>query len=93
MVSVLSARGVLAKHKRIRSIFDKEPTHRRAIVALNGDRLKPLRMAFERSQNAMLAYDDADAFAVALLEDTPPRPPEQEAIVARNRRGTVPTPR
>ena len=41
----------------------------------------------------MLAYDDADMFAVALLEDTPPRPPEQEAIVARNRRGTIPTPR
>ena len=46
-------------------------------------------IGFERSQNSMLAYDDADAFAVALLEDTPPRPPEQEAIVAHNRRGTV----
>jgi hydroxyacylglutathione hydrolase len=50
-------------------------------------------IGFERSQNAMLGYEDADAFAVALLEDTPPRPLEQEAIVAHNRRGTVPTPR
>ena len=50
-------------------------------------------VGFERSQNAMLGYEDADAFAAALLEDTPPRPPEQEAIVAHNRRGTVPTPR
>jgi glyoxylase-like metal-dependent hydrolase (beta-lactamase superfamily II) len=50
-------------------------------------------IGFERGQNSMLAYDDADAFAVALLEDTPPRPPEQEAIVAHNRRGTVPAPR
>jgi hydroxyacylglutathione hydrolase len=50
-------------------------------------------IGFERSQNSMLAYDDPDAFAVALLEDTPPRPPEQEAIVAHNRRGTVPAPR
>ena len=45
-------------------------------------------IGFERTQNAMLAYDDADAFATALLEDTPPRPAEQEAIVAHNRRGT-----
>ena len=30
------------------------------------------------------------AFAAALLRDTPPRPAEQEAIVARNRRGAAP---
>jgi len=40
-----------------------------------------------------IAYGDADAFAAALLEDTPPRPPEQEAIVAHNRRGAAPAPR
>jgi hydroxyacylglutathione hydrolase len=50
-------------------------------------------IGFERSQNSMLGYEEADAFAAALIEDTPPRPPEQEAIVARNRRGTVPAPR
>ena len=44
-------------------------------------------IGFERTQNTMLAYSDADEFAVALLKDTPPRPPEQEAIVAQNRRG------
>jgi hydroxyacylglutathione hydrolase len=48
-------------------------------------------IGFERRQNTMLAYPDADEFAVALLKDTPPRPPEQEAIVAQNRRGASPT--
>jgi hydroxyacylglutathione hydrolase len=44
-------------------------------------------IGFERQYNAMLGYGDADAFAAALLRDTPPRPAEQKAIVARNRRG------
>ena len=50
-------------------------------------------IGFERRQNAMLAFDEADAFAEALVRDTPPRPAEQEAIVALNRRGTAPAPR
>lgn len=50
-------------------------------------------IGFERAQNEMLAYEDADAFAVALLRDTPPRPAEQDAIVAENRRGATPAPR
>jgi hydroxyacylglutathione hydrolase len=50
-------------------------------------------IGFERRQNAMLAYEDAEEFAAALLEDTPPRPAEQEAIVAHNRRGAAPAPR
>jgi hydroxyacylglutathione hydrolase len=50
-------------------------------------------IGFERRQNGMLAYDDADAFAAALLEDTPPRPAEQAAIVAHNRRGSAPAAR
>ena len=32
---------------------------------------------------------DPDAFAVALLADVPPRPPEQERSVAANRAGRV----
>jgi hydroxyacylglutathione hydrolase len=47
-------------------------------------------IGFERRQNAMLGYDDADAFAEALLRDSPPRPAEQDAIVAQNRRGAAP---
>ena len=50
-------------------------------------------IGFERTQNAMLGYTDADEFAAALLRDTPPRPAEQEAIVAQNRRGSAPAPR
>ena len=48
-------------------------------------------IGFERRQNAMLAFAEADAFTEALLRDTPPRPPEQQAIVALNRRGAAPT--
>ena len=48
-------------------------------------------IGFERQQNAMLAFAEPDAFTEALLQDTPPRPPEQEAIVALNRRGAAPT--
>ena len=44
-------------------------------------------IGFEREHNAMLGHGDADAFITALLRDTPPRPAEQQAIVARNRRG------
>ena len=34
-------------------------------------------IGFERHQNAMLAFAEADAFAEALLRDTPPRPPNR----------------
>jgi glyoxylase-like metal-dependent hydrolase (beta-lactamase superfamily II) len=50
-------------------------------------------IGFERTQNEMLAFADADEFAAALLRDTPPRPAEQEVIVAHNRRGAAPSPR
>jgi hydroxyacylglutathione hydrolase len=45
-------------------------------------------IGFERDHNTMLDYGDADAFATALRRDTPPRPAEQQAIVAQNLRGT-----
>ena len=45
-------------------------------------------IGFERDHNRMLGYKDADAFATALLRETPPRPAEQQAIVAQNLRGT-----
>jgi glyoxylase-like metal-dependent hydrolase (beta-lactamase superfamily II) len=44
-------------------------------------------IGFERAHNPMLATADADAFAAALLADAPPRPAEQERIVAANRSG------
>jgi hydroxyacylglutathione hydrolase len=44
-------------------------------------------IGFERQHNAMLGFGDPDSFAAALIRDTPPRPAEQQAIVAQNRRG------
>jgi len=38
---------------------------------------------------AALGYDDAAAFAVALLQGVPPPPADQAAIVAANRRGAL----
>jgi hypothetical protein len=40
----------------------------------------------------MLALADASAFADALLSEMPPRPAEQERIVATNRSGRVAAP-
>lgn len=49
-------------------------------------------IGFERRHNPLLAIDDPNAFADALLKDTPPRPVEQERIVAANRAGKVSIP-
>jgi hydroxyacylglutathione hydrolase len=49
-------------------------------------------VGFERSHNALLAIEDPDAFADALLEDVPPRPAEQARIVAANRAGKLGVP-
>ena len=46
-------------------------------------------IGFERAHNPLLALADPEAFADALLEDMPPRPVEQERIVAANRAGKV----
>ena len=46
-------------------------------------------IGFERRHNPLLAIEDADAFADALLADVPPRPAEQDRIVAANRAGKV----
>jgi hydroxyacylglutathione hydrolase len=46
-------------------------------------------IGFERLHNPLLAIGDPDAFADALLADMPPRPPEQERIVAVNRSGAL----
>jgi hydroxyacylglutathione hydrolase len=47
-------------------------------------------IGFERAHNAALAAANAESFARALLVDLPPPPADQAAIVAANKRGTVP---
>ena len=47
-------------------------------------------IGFERRNNAALRFDSEDAFAAALLKDTPPAPAHQAEIVAANRSGRVP---
>jgi glyoxylase-like metal-dependent hydrolase (beta-lactamase superfamily II) len=46
-------------------------------------------IGFERAHNPQLALADPEAFADALLAEMPPRPAEQESIVATNRSGRV----
>lgn len=47
-------------------------------------------IGFERRHNEALAHGDEASFGQAVLTDLPPAPADQEAIVAANRRGTVP---
>jgi glyoxylase-like metal-dependent hydrolase (beta-lactamase superfamily II) len=49
-------------------------------------------IGFERTHNPMLAIEDPDGFADALLADVPPRPANQERIVNANRSGKVSIP-
>lgn len=46
-------------------------------------------IGFERRHNVLLTIRDPDAFAEALLTEVPPRPVEQERIVALNRAGKL----
>ena len=46
-------------------------------------------IGFERTHNPLLALIDPEEFADALLADLPPRPADQEQIVAANRSGKV----
>jgi len=49
-------------------------------------------IGFERRHNPLLAVEDPDAFADALLADIPPRPDEQARIIAANRTGKLSVP-
>jgi hydroxyacylglutathione hydrolase len=49
-------------------------------------------IGFERAHNPLLALTDPEEFADALLSELPPRPDEQERIVAANRSGRVGAP-
>ena len=69
------------------------PSHYAGSVCGRGLSANPISsIGFERAHNEMLAYADADAFAEALVKDTPAPPPEQARIVAANRRGATSTP-
>jgi glyoxylase-like metal-dependent hydrolase (beta-lactamase superfamily II) len=64
------------------------PSHYGGSVCGRGLSSNPISsIGFERAHNAMLAHEDVDAFARALLADMPEPPPDQERIVAANRSG------
>jgi glyoxylase-like metal-dependent hydrolase (beta-lactamase superfamily II) len=64
------------------------PSHYGGSVCGRGLSGNPISsIGFERAQNPLLALADPDAFADAVLTDVPPRPAEQERIVAANRSG------
>jgi glyoxylase-like metal-dependent hydrolase (beta-lactamase superfamily II) len=58
--------------------------------ALSGNPISSI--GFERVHNPLLAIEDPDAFADALVADMPLRPAGQERIVAANRSGGVGAP-
>src|SRR5207244_5471739 len=58
--------------------------------ALSGNPFSSI--GFERAHNALLSLADPEVFADALLADAPPRPADQERIVAANRAGKVGAP-
>lgn len=88
------ARAQYASMQRLLALPDSVvvyPSHYGGSVcgrALSGNPFSSI--GFERRHNLALQQADADSFAEALLKDTPPPPADQAAIVAANRRGTVP---
>jgi hydroxyacylglutathione hydrolase len=69
------------------------PSHYAGSVCGRGLSGNPVSsIGFERTHNPLLAIDDSDAFADALVADMPARPPEQERIVAVNRSGKMGAP-
>jgi hydroxyacylglutathione hydrolase len=69
------------------------PSHYGGSVCGRGLSGNPISsIGFERRHNSLLAIADARDFAKALVADMPPRPAEQERIVAANRSGTAGVP-
>jgi glyoxylase-like metal-dependent hydrolase (beta-lactamase superfamily II) len=69
------------------------PSHYAGSVCGRGLSGNPVSsIGFERAHNPLLAIDDSDTFADALVADMPARPAEQERIVAVNRSGGVGAP-
>jgi hydroxyacylglutathione hydrolase len=66
------------------------PSHYGGSVCGRGLSGNPISsIGFERVHNPLVTLADVDTFADALLADVPPRPVEQERIVAANRSGKV----
>ena len=90
------ARTLYASLRRLLELPDYVvvfPSHYAGSVCGRGLSANPVSsIGFERAHNEMLSFTDADAFAEALVKDTPPAPPERARIVAVNRRGTTSTP-
>ena len=64
------------------------PAHYSGSVCGRGLSATPLStIGFERLHNRALRFDSEDAFVEALLQDVPPAPADQAAIVAANRSG------
>jgi glyoxylase-like metal-dependent hydrolase (beta-lactamase superfamily II) len=69
------------------------PSHYGGSVCGRGLSGNPISsIGFERAHNPLLALADPDVFADALVADLPPRPVEQDRIVAANRAGEVGAP-
>ena len=67
------------------------PSHYGGSVCGRGLSANPVSsIGFERAHNSMLAIADAGEFASALLADAPPRPADQDEVVAANRSGRLP---
>jgi glyoxylase-like metal-dependent hydrolase (beta-lactamase superfamily II) len=92
------ARGqAMLLHKSLRRLLELPdhivllPSHYGGSVCGRGLSGNPFSsIGFERAHNPMLALDDPDAFADALLAEMPPRPADQERIVTANRSGKAP---
>ena len=66
------------------------PSHYGGSVCGRGLSGNPISsIGFERAHNPVLAVAEPEAFADALIAELPPRPAEQERIVAANRSGRV----
>jgi glyoxylase-like metal-dependent hydrolase (beta-lactamase superfamily II) len=66
------------------------PSHYAGSVCGRGLSGNPVSsIGFERANNPLLALADPEAFADALLAEMPPRPAEQDRVVAANRAGEV----
>jgi hydroxyacylglutathione hydrolase len=64
------------------------PAHYSGSVCGRGLSAHPIStIGFERRNNPALRFDSEDAFVAALLQDIPPAPAQQAAIVAANRAG------
>ena len=90
------ARPGAGVHKSLRRLLELPdlvvffPSHYGGSVCGRGLSGNPFSsIGFERAHNPLLALADPEAFADALLAEMPPRPVEQERIVAANRSGRV----